>query len=158
MVLACSMVCMNCLAWLRLNSSRPAVASPISRIPRRLFQLVLERVRIGISTQMSRFLNAQVATVSARLTIFPRVTLSRAFRRLLPGVGFRFAMGISETKNWLNHEGTKSRIGSRRKTALRVFVTSWLNFLFDISIDLFLFLWLLRFSVERNLITIRPAR
>src|SRR3954470_9451748 len=85
---------MNCLAWLRLNNSRPAVASPISRMPRRLFQLVLERVRSGISTQMSRFLNAHVATVSARLTILPRVTLSRSLRRLLPAVGFLFAIRI----------------------------------------------------------------
>src|SRR5205085_8542610 len=72
-----------------------AVASPISRIPRRLFQLVLERVRMGMSTQMSFFFKAQVATLSARLTILPRVTLSRALRRLLPGVILFFAMRIS---------------------------------------------------------------
>src|SRR4051812_26508930 len=82
---------MNCLAWLRLNSSRPAVASPISRIPRRLFQLVLERVRSGMSRQISRFFNAQVATESATFTIFSSVTLSRALIFLLT-MGLRLAI------------------------------------------------------------------
>src|SRR4051812_8861600 len=97
MLLPCRTVCMNCLAWLRLNSSRWALASPIWRMPRFLFQMVLERVRMGMSTQMSRDLNAQVATLSARLTILPSVALSRSLMRLLAAAElvFRFGIGIS---------------------------------------------------------------
>src|SRR5688572_17275931 len=52
-------------------------------MPRFLFQRVFDRVRWGMGTQMSRPLKAQVATLSARSTILPRVTLSRARMRLL---------------------------------------------------------------------------
>src|SRR3954469_8073318 len=79
----CRTVCMNCLAWFRLNSSREALASPIWRMPRFLFHSVLERVRCGIATAMSLPLKAEVATLSARSTTLPRVTLSRSRIRLL---------------------------------------------------------------------------
>src|SRR5438270_13018307 len=39
-------------------------------------------MRIAITRQVSRFLNAQVATSSARPTILPSVCLSRALTRL----------------------------------------------------------------------------
>src|SRR5437660_189980 len=74
---------MNCLAWLRLNSSRLALVSPIWRMPRFLFQMVLERVRCGTAKQMSLALNAQVATPSAMSTILDMVALSRSRMRLL---------------------------------------------------------------------------
>src|SRR5437764_14151160 len=66
-------------------------------MPRFLFQLVFERVRMGISRQISRFLNAQLATSSARLTIFPRVPLSRALMRLfIRGVDVFLAIVIPD--------------------------------------------------------------
>src|SRR6185437_258642 len=66
-------------------------------MPRFLFQLVLERVRRGMSTEMACFLKAEPATLSARLTILPSVTLSRAFTRLFTrsDAGF-FAINCSD--------------------------------------------------------------
>src|SRR5882724_5267528 len=62
-------------------------------MPRRLFQVVLERVRRGISSLGSRPAKVFLATSSARLVILPRVTLSRALRRALMGlVAVFFAM------------------------------------------------------------------
>src|SRR3989442_13137603 len=84
---------MNCLAWLRLNSSRPAVPSPIWRMPFFLFHSVLERVRVGMWRQMSRPLNAQVLTLSASVVILPRAALSRFLTRLFTRADdFFFAM------------------------------------------------------------------
>src|SRR5689334_589576 len=55
-------------------------------MPRFLFQMVFERVRVGMSRQMSFPLNAHLETSSARSTILPSVTLSRSLTRLLtPG-------------------------------------------------------------------------
>src|ERR1700735_4106974 len=93
MLSLCSTVCMNCLAWLRLNNSREALASPISRMPRFLFQSVFERVRVGIDRAISRPLNADVETLSARPTILDIVTLSRSLF-LVPAVDFSFAMDL----------------------------------------------------------------
>jgi hypothetical protein len=56
-------------------------------MPRFLFQMVLERVRVGISTQTSRPRKAQDATLSARSTILDIVTLSRSLMRLFMPVG-----------------------------------------------------------------------
>src|SRR3954453_18878859 len=89
---------MNCLAWLRLNSSRLALASPIWRMPRFLFQRVFDRVRCGIATLISRALNALVATSSARSTILPSVALSRSLIRLFRRAFSEdfFAIGVSQ--------------------------------------------------------------
>jgi hypothetical protein len=54
-------------------------------MPRLRFHRVLERVRVGMVTVMSRPLKALVETVSARSTILPRVALSRS--RSLQGGG-----------------------------------------------------------------------
>src|SRR5258706_5623575 len=83
MELPCRQVCMNCLAPLRLKSSRVDLALPISRMPRDLFQMVLERVRVGTWREMSRPRKAEELTSSAISTILPRVALSRCLMRLL---------------------------------------------------------------------------
>src|SRR5258706_16379214 len=74
---------MNCLAWLRLKSSRVDLASPIWRMPRFLFQRVLARVRVGMGMLMSPPLKAFLATSSARWTTLASVVLSRSRMRLL---------------------------------------------------------------------------
>src|SRR2546423_11723756 len=63
-------------------------------MPRFLFHRVFDRVRCGIGRQMSRPLNAHVATLSAKSTTFPIVTLSRSRIRLLTRsvVDFFFAI------------------------------------------------------------------
>src|SRR4051812_12444174 len=108
----CRTVCMNCLAWFRLNSSREALASPIWRMPRFLFQSVLDRVRCGIATAMSLPLNAEVATLSARLTTFASVDLSRSRIRLLTRSAaavsvFFFAMILSQILELLGKRARK---------------------------------------------------
>src|SRR5271155_3114638 len=98
MLVPCRQVCMNCLAWFKLNNSRLALASPICRMPRFLFQTVLERVRCGIARAMSFPLNAAVETPSAKSTIFPSVALSRSLTRLFElerAVFFLAMIGLS---------------------------------------------------------------
>src|SRR5581483_1584943 len=78
MLLPCRQVCMNCLAWFKLKSSRVALPSPIWRMRCFLFHNVFDRVRCGMETEISPPLKAFFATSSARSIILPRVALSRS--------------------------------------------------------------------------------
>src|SRR5688500_1824406 len=69
---------MNCLAWLRLKSSRSAFASPISRMRRFLFHSVLPRERVGMGITGSLPAKVVFTTPCASVRIFSLVRTSRA--------------------------------------------------------------------------------